>query len=310
MSTSQEKGDLLEDVVESIENFLLSQNPGIQYHTLTIERKKRIVQDDVLHEIDLFVKIDMGNGYEAIYIFECKNWKNNVDKNEIIVFSEKIKATNAAKGFFIAKGFSSYAVSQAKKDTRIELAIANDNLDKFPYATLVSSFNSDVKHFDILLFHPGNNISIPVDLTTQSVTLNGEVIDLTHYIESLVNDFVARKYGRSQIDTNLKIVESPENFTVEEPLNDGEHQFKDRVSFHFPDDVTLLLDDAKIGKIHTIIDHTVHIIPPVILWQYDVEKRGRVGYFRYDLPNGSSYSVKMTGKEGLPVYVEVTPNKQ
>jgi hypothetical protein len=57
-------------------------------------------------------------------VFECKNWQDKVGKNDIIVFSEKVKATNAQRGFFVAKSFTKDAVAQAEKDPRLELLTA------------------------------------------------------------------------------------------------------------------------------------------------------------------------------------------
>jgi hypothetical protein len=33
---------------------------------------------EVHHEIDIFVAVDTAPGYNAIYTFECKNWKENI----------------------------------------------------------------------------------------------------------------------------------------------------------------------------------------------------------------------------------------
>src|SRR5437763_15769992 len=95
-----EKGDQLERAVRAIEQAILAQSPGLKQNAFRIESKKLLVSDGVKHEIDLWVQVDIGPGYDSIFIFECKNWEEKVSKNEIIIFSEKIKATNAQRGFF------------------------------------------------------------------------------------------------------------------------------------------------------------------------------------------------------------------
>jgi hypothetical protein len=125
LTTPQVKGNALEDAVHLIERTILQNNPATKDAVITIEPKKIIIRDGVKHEIDIFITIDNGKGYESIFIFECKNWEKAVGKNEIVVFSDKINAVQAQKGFFIAKSFGKYAVAQAKKDKRIELLIAS-----------------------------------------------------------------------------------------------------------------------------------------------------------------------------------------
>ncbi len=98
-----------------IETTILKASPALTENRFTIENKKIIVAEGVRHEIDILVSVDLSNGYEATFVFECKNWEEKVGKNEIIVFSEKIKATQAQKGFFVARSFTADAQAQASK---------------------------------------------------------------------------------------------------------------------------------------------------------------------------------------------------
>jgi hypothetical protein len=88
-TSAQQKGDALEKAVQLIETYILGTHPATKEATITIEPKKIIVVNDVKHEIDLYITLDFGR-YDASYIFECKNWKKKVDKDEIIVFAKKI----------------------------------------------------------------------------------------------------------------------------------------------------------------------------------------------------------------------------
>jgi len=120
-TSAKTKGDTLETVIEILETALLKECPSYSDKTFRMEPKKIIVSDGVHHEIDLWVAVDIGNGYESTFIFESKNWKKKIGKNHIIDFSEKIKVAPAQIGFFVARAFTRDAIAQAKKDPRIRL---------------------------------------------------------------------------------------------------------------------------------------------------------------------------------------------
>jgi len=123
METPQDKGDALENAVAAIEEVILQSSLGMGRKPI-IEKKKIIIVNGVRHEIDVYATADLAPGYRPIFIFECKNWKEAVGKNEIIIFSEKINAARATSGCFVAKSYTSDAVSQAKNDPRITLLLA------------------------------------------------------------------------------------------------------------------------------------------------------------------------------------------
>ncbi len=89
MDTSQDKGNALENAVAAIEEVILQSSVGMGRKP-TVEKKKIIIVDGVRHEIDVYVTADLAPGYKPIFIFECKNWREAVGKNEIIIFSEKM----------------------------------------------------------------------------------------------------------------------------------------------------------------------------------------------------------------------------
>ena len=126
MSTPLQKGDQLENAVKAIEETILRDSPAFAENSFRIESKKLLISQGVKHEIDLFVSVNISIGYEAIFIFECKNWEDKVNKNEIIVFSEKISVANAQRGFFVRKSFTKDAIAQAAKDPRTQLLVAAD----------------------------------------------------------------------------------------------------------------------------------------------------------------------------------------
>jgi hypothetical protein len=70
---AQNKGDALESAVQLIETVILRTNPATRETPITIQTKKKVTIDGARHEVDVFVTIDYGKGYKAVFIFECKN---------------------------------------------------------------------------------------------------------------------------------------------------------------------------------------------------------------------------------------------
>lgn len=118
------KGHELERAVEAIERAILAEDPSLSGREIAITPRHRISCDGVTHEIDLHVVIRAAGGYDSIHIFECKNWRKPVGKNEVIVFSAKIEACGAQRGFLVAAQFTKAARAQAKKNQRICLLLA------------------------------------------------------------------------------------------------------------------------------------------------------------------------------------------
>src|SRR5260370_15194144 len=122
-----EKGRELERAVHAIEAVILESSPALREKPFLIETRKHIAVGGVHHEIDIFVTVEVAKGYTAIFIFECKNWEAAVGNNEIIVFSEKIDAATAQRGYVVAKSFTKDAEAQALKDPRITLLTATEH---------------------------------------------------------------------------------------------------------------------------------------------------------------------------------------
>lgn len=127
MSKPRNKGYLFEAIVREIEQFVLRRSPALREPAYNIETRKIILVDGVHHEIDVYVTINAAEGYNAIHIFECKNLNRPVDKNEVVTFSEKVKAVGAAQGVFVARSYTSGARAQAKKDSRLRLLVLKEH---------------------------------------------------------------------------------------------------------------------------------------------------------------------------------------
>lgn len=115
------KGRELEESVYFIQKNILETDSKYRGQAFTIERNQIVFAGGVRHELDVVVKVQPGADYEALVLFECKNWKKKVGKNEVIIFSEKIRAVAASRGFIVAANWTKDAESQARKDSRVKL---------------------------------------------------------------------------------------------------------------------------------------------------------------------------------------------
>ena len=70
--TLHEKWDVLEAAVAAIEGCILATSPALRDKTFVIESKNIIKAGDVHHEIDIFVTIDLGRGYQSIFILSAR----------------------------------------------------------------------------------------------------------------------------------------------------------------------------------------------------------------------------------------------
>jgi hypothetical protein len=189
MTTPQQKGNALEEAVRAIEELILRTSPNVKEKTYLIESKKIINAGGVHHEIDLFVTFELGPGYKPIYIFECKNWKDAIGKNEIIVFAEKIAAVGAQRGFFVAKSFTADAIAQAEKESRMELVTAAEHdpastILPFGYQTTFTKA-IHVRAVFSKWGTPGTKL-VKYDLSQATATLNGSSLNLLDYMNAWV----------------------------------------------------------------------------------------------------------------------------
>lgn len=116
-----EKGDSLEKAVSLIQEAILQADPSLKGIKFSIERKRIVSIAGTRHEIDVWVETHPVSRFKSIFIFECKNWQKPVGKNDVIIFSEKIKVVGANRGFLVAHRFTKDAVAQAKSDSRLEI---------------------------------------------------------------------------------------------------------------------------------------------------------------------------------------------
>lgn len=262
MNPNLEKGNNLERAVYSIEKLILQKNPNLKNKPFIIENKKIFTTTQgVKHEIDVYVEIDLGHNYKSIYIFECKNWKKSLGKNEIIIFSEKIEVTNATAGFFIAKDFTRYALAQAKQNSRIHLLEVSEDLVEL----------IDFPHFHYLYNEPKEVEVVFEDWETSTfqnelkkthvgfVYLNKEKLDFQKFADNLV---------KQVIDNKMKT-------TSTASMADGEYVFQAEDTFYFEQN-SLVINNENIKSVLCKVEFISRIMKPKIICKFDIEKRGRV----------------------------------
>ena len=270
---NQTKGNALESAVQSIESAILRASPGYKDGNFRIEGKKSIESDGVHHEIDLYVKVSLAKEYDALFIFECKNWNTQkVSKNEIVVFSEKIKAANAQKGFFVATSYTKDAIAQAKLDRRMTLLTATE-LD--PTALIVPcgfhaiSEEDNVCKATFRKSHiPGAGIEeVVLDTQKQTFSVDGFKTDLSEWLNPIIRRFV----------------EERKNCFPSPLLPEGVHSVEYSGEHVFPAG-TAFLNGDELEKVQVSGILAIRITKAVIVSAFDVSTRGRVVSVKLEMP--------------------------
>lgn len=258
MNPNLNKGNELERAVGLIEKLILEQNPNLKNNPFTIENKKIIIVNNVKHEVDWYIEIDLGDGYKSIYIFECKNWKEPIGKSEIIEFSELIRATSAFKGYFIAKQFGKYAVAQAELDPRMELLIAKDDL--IPLIDYVDFHTIFLKlHFVRLEFLVDDPQGEVKELDTKTIFLNDRPVNFEEFAFNL----------------GTKLMEDFANNLPTATFSSGVYKFETQKIYDYSDQ-SLLVEGISRTGIRAIIKFAIKVQHPKLLSKFDIEKRGRI----------------------------------
>ena len=296
MKLPTEIGNELESAVLLIEQAIIGSFPNLKEDDFDIETKKVISSQGVRHEIDILVRYFLPLGYNSTFIFECKNWKNPVNKNEIIVFSEKIDVTSAQRGFFVAKRFSRDAVAQAAQDQRIQLVHASE-MDPvklaIPFgfhvvirgdaAVQVNVFGSKERPLlSAAKDSPEGHSYSRIEPNSVAITLNGESADFHQYLETWLGD---------EIDKDLSTFQS-------DKLPDGEYIREFSVERSFEDEFPRL-SGWPVNMIELKVKYPVRVVRLKIRTAFDVQGRGRtVSFDRLSVEDSSlEISFAWTGQQ-------------
>ncbi len=261
--SAKEKGSALEDAVRAIEDTILRSSPGLAEGTFRIQSNRIINSGGVRHEIDIFVTAALPNGYEATFIFECKNWQAKVSKNEIIVFTEKIASVGAQRGFFVARAFTKDARSQAAKDIRVKLLTASHIKPvvavKFPQIvqTHIGATKVHVQ-FGIPSFSTTPLASLP-ELGSQILMVGAEHMIASEYINRWVDKVRHDEVSRMDIST----------------MEDGEYTIQLSSEVQFADGEASI-DGFTLRQLSVVGTAQVAIVRAQILSIFEVETRGRL----------------------------------
>ncbi len=106
MQKEKRSGKPLEKAVRTIQEILLKNDPKLKGGRFTIELNKRLTVGNAQHEIDVYVVTQPGTRYESVVLFECKDWKKAVSKNEIMNLNAKVELFGATRGVLIAPRIS------------------------------------------------------------------------------------------------------------------------------------------------------------------------------------------------------------
>lgn len=225
--TSMEKGNALEDAVRQIESAILNVAPGFSKGTFQIQGKRIFISGGVKHEIDIYVTASLAVGYEAVFIFECKNWKSKVSKNELIVFSEKIAAAGAQRGFFVAPSFTKDAVAQAKKDARIVL-LTSSYFE--PAARLLFPqfhvLNTESTNAEVEIFGFGSSARAPLEFEGKFFTISGEKHSASEYLNQQIVHIRDKRIN--ELSTSMQEGEQVVPFEVQLDFPVGQAYFEDK----------------------------------------------------------------------------------
>ena len=181
------KGTSLEKAVEAIERVIVEAVPGYNKKNFRIERRKVVTVGGVKHEFDIWVEVDLGNGYRSVFIFECRNRSEKADKNDIIILSGKAAAVCAQSAFFVARAYTRDARSQAATDPRITLLLARDlptkDLDDWltTYNLEFEAINRKSVSITMVVASTAKREKSSISLQGVVATLGGNPLDLAAY---------------------------------------------------------------------------------------------------------------------------------
>lgn len=274
MALAHEKGNALELAVRAIELAILRTSPNYNEKTFLIESKKIIKVGGVHHEIDIWVRVALATGYDAIFIFECKNWQKKISKNEIIVFAEKIQAAQAQTGFLVAQSFTSDAVAQAAKEPRIQLLHASE-LPLTDVPIPLGFHGIQQEHINVSVDLKSENsaegaVGVAIDLSSATCTIDGQAFELNNYIGAWINE-----------DACARI-----NAFRSEAVPQGLHPLPFSATRDFRDRL-LIVNGQRILRISLAGEVSVRVFRARVVSQFDVQNRGRAVSVLIETPNAS-----------------------
>lgn len=273
----------MEEAVYFIQKAILESDPKFRGMEFTISRNEHFNADGVRHEIDVLVRVNPATDFEAKLLFECKNWNTTVGKNEVIVLSEKIHVLSAARGFLVARSFSSDAEAQVRKDPRVKLVrCATD----FQSALSIELFHSETELLMIevharILGADKNRTAEDTTLSHKEIwSFQGRPVVLGEIIKEHADHFYRERFKQEQARFRLEGVHSG--------------SVVGRIEF---DPGELISGDRVIHWVNLVCHYRVTNTLRRIRSQFDLHGYGRTYAFEQFEANGKSVDVIIVMKD-------------
>jgi Restriction endonuclease len=260
--TNFEKGRAWERAVGSIQEAILKADQKLERTDFTIDFNQRIVVEGVPHEIDVLVKTFPGAQYEAILIFECKNWRKPVGKEKVVNLSETVRAMGASRGFLVAKSLTKGAQAQMKQDCRLAYIPCTDEflspLDESQLMHVCHEPAQITLHVNFRGVSPSEHPS-RLEWPVKASRLNGAPIDL----QSLAMQQVER----------LVREDREKNFTKYQ--EEGTHWGDLALRTEF-DCGELMIDNLDVEHIELLVRFFVNVQRHKVISKFELKNQGRV----------------------------------
>jgi Restriction endonuclease len=275
-NNNKEKGNALERVVRLVQKTILEQDPKFAGVKFSIEMNQILKVNDVRHEVDVLVKTHPDSQFEALWIYECKNWQEPVGKNEIIIFAEKVKVLGAARGFMVAKEFTKDAKAQAEADRRIQLVPFSEDFINPLNAQLLYNViapSSIVVRIKERNKPPSPNPN-PVDMNAVVCLHNGNKRDFYSFIMDHIGGIVAELKKESKF------------------LNEGEFCEPKGVDVYYPQG-ELVLNGMDIEQLVVFSHFWISTQRKKIMSKFELKDQGRVYFIEpiEDLEQGQKIQI-------------------
>jgi len=287
-------GKSLERATKLIETHILKHIIESDIGKVKIDTNKIVTIDGVRNEVDIYVTVDLKIGTSLIYIFECKNYRSKkVNKNDIILFEDKIKITNAQKGYFVAKSYTKDARNRTATNNNIELlTLDNENSKIFDPDYFLQIESAYIKNCSIKItvtpeipFEKKFEFLTIIHSDQKKQTIHDLVLE-----KVLLGNPIATKYRTSDDHHKGKLMQSDQEKV------ETMHSERKRWTFkiHLKDPI---MNGIQYKWIWLLVDVEYEIETPQIIFEYNIKEKGHYVKLRSRglLPN--QYSIAELTKD-------------
>jgi hypothetical protein len=258
------KGAALEKAVAIIEETILSKDPRLRGFSFSVELNKIFTIDGVRHEVDVFVTTAPNTPYEGRWIFECKNWKEPVGKNEIIILAEKVQAVAASSGFIVARELTKDAAAQLKLNKRLTFVRCADEFADILKIQLKHTIR-EITHVEIALKERGvapTDGLRNADLSNKPCVLDNRSMLFKEFILEQAHRIVAEELSQ---DPAVLRAEGGIAKTCCSDILFSEREF--------------LIGSMEVERMRLWVSFQLFVRPTKLVSKFELSKRGRVYTF-------------------------------